>query len=158
MKLFALAVSRVCISAWVGAASLFVVTSVREVTAPQFDSATRSVLATLRFPAYYAFAFGLVGMALVTALIAPSYVSGRKRRMHLYQALLVLALAAIAADYAFIYPSLAQMTSLAEAARPANFQDYHSASVYVNGAQLACCLLASFVVCWPSVRRQDHWA
>lgn len=154
MRSFGLALSRFCASAWVGAATLFVVTSVREVTFPAFDSATRSALASLRFPAYYGFGFGLVGGAFVASLFAPVVISGSSARMRLYQCLLAAALLAMVADYAFIYTPLAEMTAAAESARPANFATYHRASMYVNAAQLGLCFIASFIVCWPAARRQ----
>ena len=57
--------SRFCITAWTGAASLFVVATLLEVRSSELDSTTKSILATLRFPAYYLFAFALVTPALV---------------------------------------------------------------------------------------------
>ena len=55
-----LAVARLASAAWVGAAMLFVITAVREVRHPGFDSSTKDTLALLRFPAYYAFGFVVV--------------------------------------------------------------------------------------------------
>ena len=56
--------------AWVGAAILFVVTSVREVQSTDFDSNTKDHLALLRFPAYYLFGFTLVPVASVGAIVS----------------------------------------------------------------------------------------
>ena len=65
-----LVIARFCTAAWVGAAALFVVTALREVRSSPFDPAAKDTLALLRFPAYYAFGFTLVGLALAGALLA----------------------------------------------------------------------------------------
>jgi hypothetical protein len=71
-----LAVARLASAVWVGAAMLFVITAVREVRHPGFDSATKDTLALLRFPVYYAFAFVVVSLALAGSVIA---LIGRKK-------------------------------------------------------------------------------
>ena len=58
MSRAALTLARLLLSAWFGAAVLFVVIGVREVTHPGFDSMVRDQLAVLRFPAYYVCGFG----------------------------------------------------------------------------------------------------
>jgi hypothetical protein len=55
MKSLCLTVARFAVCAWVGAAALFVVAGVREVTSQQLDSMSRDVLVPLRFGLYYAF-------------------------------------------------------------------------------------------------------
>ena len=60
MKSVCLTISRLALAAWVGAASLFVVTAIQEARSTEFDSITKNALAALRFPAYYAFGFALV--------------------------------------------------------------------------------------------------
>ncbi len=64
------AVARLASAAWAGAAVLFVITALREVRHPGFDSATKDTLALLRFPAYYAFGFILISVALAGAVLA----------------------------------------------------------------------------------------
>lgn len=50
--------ARFALSAWVGAAALFVVVGIKEVRGSEFDSVTRDLLVGLRFPSYYTFGFG----------------------------------------------------------------------------------------------------
>jgi len=58
-----LMLARFLLSAWFGAATLFVIIGVREVRFVGFDSAMRDQLVLLRFPAYYACGFTLLGCA-----------------------------------------------------------------------------------------------
>ncbi len=51
-----------------GAAILFVITSVAEQTAPDFDSMIRDRLATIRFPYYYVYGFASLGIACLSAI------------------------------------------------------------------------------------------
>ncbi len=64
MTRLALCLARLCASAWVGAAVLFVVVAVGQVLSRQFSSEVTDRLVALRFPPYYLFGFGLVGARL----------------------------------------------------------------------------------------------
>ncbi|MEZ6132107.1 MAG: hypothetical protein R3C59_25890 [Planctomycetaceae bacterium] len=139
--------SRFAMSAWVGAAALFVVTTLREVHSPQLDSATKSELAVLRFPGYYMFAFSLVAAALVFGLCASPAVSKFRRRTTLSLVGIVLVLTAI--DYEWVYGPLAHMTAAVEEARPASFVNYHRASKWLNTAQVSLSAIAALLMCWP---------
>jgi len=66
MKSVCLTIARFALAAWVGAALIFVVTAIQEVRYPGFDSETKSAVATIRFPTYYVFGFGLVIVGLVS--------------------------------------------------------------------------------------------
>ena len=59
---------RVLLAGWVGAAALFVVVGVREVTSQEFDSATRDALVLLRFPAYYVYGACSLGASWLCCL------------------------------------------------------------------------------------------
>jgi len=140
--------SRFAISAWVGAAALFVVTTLREVHSPQLDSATKSELAVLRFPGYYMFAFSLVTAALVFAVCGAGAMGKARRWISIGLVGLVLILTGV--DYLWVYQPLAEMTAAVEEARPASFVDYHRASKWLNTAQVSLAAIAALVMCWPA--------
>ena len=135
--------SRFAITAWVGASALFVVTAIQEASSLKFDSVVKAELATLRFPTYYAFAFALVVAALVFAVAAG------KVQSRVYLGLLIAALALLVADYFLVYRPLHSMTALVEQARPANFNQYHTAAKWTNAAGFIIWFIASLVACWP---------
>src|SRR3712207_5349650 len=69
--------SRVCLTLarlgsamWVGAALLFVTTSVTEQLQPTFDPATKDTLALIRFPWYYGTGATLLAAAFLSTLFA----------------------------------------------------------------------------------------
>ena len=153
MQNLCLTILRFAIAAWVGAAVLFVVISVREVGFPRFDSETKSELALLRFPAYYACGFTLVATALISGLIASIRSAGRRPRLSICLGLLATALLIMLIDYVWIYSPLREMTKLVSAARPASFATYHSLSTWVNAVDISICLAAALLVCWPDANR-----
>ena len=59
---------RFLLAAWVGAAVLYVITSVAEQISPDFDSRIRDQLATIRFPIYYKFGAFIYGATAVLAV------------------------------------------------------------------------------------------
>ena len=61
---------RFLLAAWVGAAVLFVITSVAEQTSEHFDSLIRDQLATIRFPLYYQFGFACLFGALIACIVS----------------------------------------------------------------------------------------
>lgn len=144
-----LTLSRFAVSAWVGAACLFVVTSVQEQISPRIDSATRGYLALLRFPTYYQFGFALVAAAGLFGVAAWGHAAVRGWRMKLSLGLLVLALAGMTVDYVLIYRPLAEMTRNEVEARPAAFHSYHRASMWANTTTVSLCLLAALLINWP---------
>ena len=86
MTRLCLAVARFCPAAWVGAAFLFVATSVTEQVQPSFAPATKDTLALVRFPWYYG-----VGFALLSATAVAVPFAGLPRGPRIAAALLVLA-------------------------------------------------------------------
>lgn len=137
---------RFCLSAWVGAAALFVVTGVREVTSPQFDSIVRNQLAALRFPAYYAFGFALVPAALLTALTLSIRGTGRGRARWI-AGLCALALLVMLFDWFRIYLPLEAMMRIPEGSKPAEFRTYHEWSKYLNFLSVGLCFVAALLSC-----------
>ncbi len=147
MRSLCLTVSRFALSAWVGAATLFVVTTLREVQSPNLTSPTKAHLAALRFPPYYALAFSLIGVALLCAMVGLRS-AGRWRQVSAVS-LIALALLLTTADYHWVYKPLEQMTAAAEQSRPANFVSYHHASKWINAVQVTVSMIAALTVCWP---------
>jgi hypothetical protein len=161
-----LTIARLSATAWVGAAALFVVTALREVRHPGFDSVTKDTLALLRFPAYYEFGFTLVGLALVGALVAsigrrwtdtkesanPNPVSGI-RRVRVASGLLALVLLMMLADFVAVYRPMVAMITPPGRAYAAEFVSYHRMSIWFNSADVGLCAVAAVLLCWPDCRR-----
>jgi glucan phosphoethanolaminetransferase (alkaline phosphatase superfamily) len=151
-----LAVARLASAAWVGAAVLFVITAVREVRHPGFDSATKDTLALLRFPAYYAVGFALVSIALAGALVAlRGRPQGQRRRIVAAACLLGLALAVMVADYLVVYLPMVGMITPVGRARVAEFLGYHRASMSINMVNVALCGIAAVLLCWQNPRHES---
>lgn len=157
MQTTLLTISRFTIAAWVGAATLFVVTGIREVTStePAVNiPAVKDTLVNIRFPAYYGFGFTLVGVSLVATLGTGRLLSPHRRRWVL--GLLLLALGMMIADYFLIYQPLLEMITPPGTARKENFKIYHNASKYVNAADVALCFIAAVIVCLPVNTAIEH--
>jgi hypothetical protein len=147
------AVARLASAAWVGAAVLFVVTALREVRHPGFDSATKDTLALLRFPAYYAFGFILISVALAGAVLALAGRARAERRRIVGAAwLLGLVLLLMVVDFVAIYLPIVGLLTPVGRARPAEFIGYHRASIAINVCGVALCGLAAALLCWQSPR------
>jgi hypothetical protein len=142
-----IAAARFALSAWVGAAALFVVTSVREVQAPELDSYVRDILIGVRFPSYYLFGFSLVGIGLLATFAAGCLAPAKRGRLFVTAGIVLVALAAMLGDYFWVYRPLVEMVTPPGQSRPAQFVDYHEASKWVNFASLSLCGLAAIVLC-----------
>ena len=105
MRKFCLTMARLAVPAWVGAASLFVMTTLAEVRSPDLDSIAKSHLAVLRFPLYYLFAFTLLVTALVCFTLAAGSVPPVRRRV----ALSLLAAAVVLVSIAVVDRNLTMM-------------------------------------------------
>lgn len=142
---FSLAVARIGLAGWVGAAALFVVVSVREVRLPELESLHRAALALARFPAFYAFGFSLCGLSCLALLMANA-----RCRSGMLRASLVLAVSGLLvmlADYLTIYRPLVAMLQAPEVGRPAAFVTYHRWSMYVNALAWTLNLAGAVLVC-----------
>ncbi|REJ86997.1 MAG: hypothetical protein DWQ34_20665 [Planctomycetota bacterium] len=150
MSRVCLMLARLTLSAWVGAATLFVMNGVREVTSTDFDSLTRDRLVALRFPGYYQFGFVLLGVALLCLLAA---LSGRVLPRVRHAAVILLAgasLAVMVLDYTNVYRPLEAMITPAGQARPMEFTALHEQSKRINSVHVGLCLCAAILVCWPA--------
>ncbi|MEI8018778.1 MAG: hypothetical protein WCH39_11315 [Schlesneria sp.] len=142
--------ARFCLSAWIGAASLFVIVGVTEVTRGNFDLKTKDVLVALRFPAFYLCGVTLVSLGLLGAWVAGnSDLFPRKRRITTL-VLLAIVLAVIAVDYATIYLPLLQMVTPPGQPKSDRFVTYHTASKWINLTGLVFCMIAAVLVNWPA--------
>ena len=151
MKSVLLCLARFSSAAWVGAATLFVVVAVGQVTSRQFESEVTDRLAALRFPPYYVFGFTLVGTSLAGTLIGGSLLGCRGRQVTAAISLLV-ALGLMTADYIAIYQPLIRMITPPGSERPPEFERYHQFSEIINTVGLAFVLGAAFLLNWPAKR------
>ncbi len=141
--------ARFSTSAWIGAATLFVVVGVTEVTRGGFDSTTKDLLVTVRFPAFYVCGTGLVGVGWLGVWIAGNSALLPANRRIGALVLLSVVLAVMAVDYVWIYLPLLQMVTPPGQAKPGHFRNYHEASKWINLVGLFLCFIASSIVNWP---------
>jgi hypothetical protein len=143
-----LLMARFCAAAWIGAAALFVVNGVQEVTSPTFESSTKDQLALIRFPAYYAFGFALVVGALLTTLCA-----GRKSLGSIRHAMIAVLLAAslglMTYDWFAVYSPLRNMLDPPGQARNDDFKSLHVRSMSLNTTHVGLAFFAALALCWP---------
>ena len=149
MQRLCLTIARFALSAWIGAAALFVCTSISEQLAPTFGSDVKNTLAVIRFPWYYGFGFGLVGIGFVGSVIGVRRTKQRHRWAVVVTSL-VLALILMAADYVAIYTPLFEIVTSPTAVRDARFVELHRWSERINSIDILLCLIAALTVCWPT--------
>jgi len=143
-----IALSRFLLSAWVGGAALFVVTSVAEQRSPDFGSVIRDQLATIRFPLYYVFALGTLVPA--TVLLGMAMVSRRARSSWLLLTtfgLSTLSCIVAVVDYLFVYQPLQELIIPAGKARDLRFVELHEQSRWINEVHVGLALLAALMIC-----------
>ena len=148
MQRLCLTIARLVLSAWVGAAALFVVTSISEQRSTAFGSDVKNVLAALRFPWYYWFGFVLVGLGLVGGAMGIDRVQQRRRWLSVIGCL-TLALALMLVDYVAVYSPLYAIVTDPSGARDARFLELHRWSRHLNTLDVSLCLIAAFLVCLP---------
>lgn len=150
MKCVAIVVCRLALAIWVGAAVLFVITSIAEQTSPQFDSTTRDQLATIRFPHYYRFAAGCLLTAAISGRIVVLKSAGRERRQfRLVFLLTLIATGIMAADHEWVYTPLQDEITPPGQPRTERFTELHARSTFVNEIHLALVAIAAIVACLP---------
>lgn len=148
MQRWALFTARTAVTAWVGAAVLFVVVGISEVVHPGFDSMIRDQLVLIRFPWFYRCGFALVIVGLCGTLAA-SAAELTARGKKLAATLLFVALLLMVLDYFAVFQPLIGMITPPGRARPSAFMIYHRLSMWVNLAQLLCSFAAAGVLNWP---------
>jgi len=141
----ALTVLRLVLPFWVGAALLFVMTSIAEQVSPHFDATTRDILATIRFPWYYA-----SGTACCTVTLAAGVLCRSLHGRLTVVLLLVLAASLVyAGDYWFVYRPLQALIIPPGEPRTAEFDRLHELSRNVNAVHLAMIAVAAILTCLP---------
>ena len=148
MQRVCLTIARFALSAWIGAAALFVVTSIAEQRSTAFGSDVKNVLAAVRFPAYYGFGFVLVGLGLVGGVVGVDRLQNRRRWFALVGCL-ALALLLMLVDYVAVYSPLFAIVTDPSGVRDARFQQLHRWSEQINTVDVTLCLFAAIVACWP---------
>ncbi len=141
--------ARIALSAWVGAATLFVINGVRLVTTNAFDSVGRDHVALIRFPAYYFVGAVLMAVSVAGIVAARGLPGLTKRRWGVVVSLSLLASVVMLGDYMWVYLPLAEMITPPGRARPQGFTEAHEMSKYVNALQVAMCLVAAMIANWP---------
>ena len=144
---FALAIARFASAAWVGAAVLFVVNGVQQVTSGKFESMITDQLVLLRFPSYFVMGFACVGAAFIGTAITGEMLSLRRRGAIL--GLLGLALVLMLFDYLVIYSPLAAMIDPPGQPRPDGFRKLHHWSMIVNSIDVGLVMMGAFLLSWP---------
>ena len=144
--------------AWIGGATLFVITSVAEQRFPRFDSTIRDQLAAVRFPWYYLYCWLTLGTATVTACLAATLKPAHDRRKALMVAILTSTSLLIAiADYTLTYQPLLKLITPPGQVRTENFTTLHNRSRIVNEIHLTIAIAATIAACLPQPsRRPTH--
>ncbi len=150
MRHFTLFLARTAITAWIGAAVLFVVVGVSEVIHADFSSEIRDQLVVIRFPWFYRFGFALISLSLVCTVLTASGPEFSGRRKLIAAGLLLAALLLMTAEYFLVYVRLAEMVTPPGKPRTQEFQAYHKTSMYANFAGLALCGTAMGLLTWPA--------
>ncbi len=149
-----LAIARFCVAAWIGAAVLFVIVGVREVTTPEFTSEVKDRLVTLRFPAYYLAGGLLTGLGVLATGIAAW--QSPSRTVGFALAALVIAGGVMAVDYVWIYSPLAALVTPPGQPRTQAFVSLHHWSMRINTVHLTACFLAAMGLSVADGRRNPR--
>lgn len=152
---FLLALLRFSLCAWVGAATLFVITGIREVTSLQFEPATKNHLAAIRFPAYYFVGFLLIGFAALSA-VALRGRFGSQKRGTIIVVLLISVLLLMVGDWFLVFNPLLELMELPDARDTPEFTTYHNWSKYLNFASVALCLATAVLALREPGLSQDR--
>lgn len=141
-----LVILRLSLAMWVGAAVLFVITSVAEQTSPHFDSLVRDQLATIRFPYYYQFGFVTQGTACLTAISLLLLTTGCQRKRVL-AALVFTAISVVVMtyDYQSVYLPLQKLIIPPGQPRSQEFTELHVMSRNINIAHVCLALWGAIV-------------
>lgn len=143
-------IARSAITAWVGAAVLFVVVGVSEVTTPEFTSEIKDRLVVVRFPLFYMAGFALVGVGWLLSTFVPRAPQVSAIRAWLICGLLTLSLVGLVGDYIWIYLPLEQMVTPPGQPRTQQFIHLHEWSARINSINLLWCLIAAGLMNWHS--------
>lgn len=151
---FSLTFARVLLAGWIGAASLFVVTSVSEQVSPDLDPVSKGTLALIRFPWYYTFGMTMLVFGLLFGLLGMGENVVRFARRVAFIMVTALAILVMAGDFLFVYLPLANLTKEEVAAEVVEhspeFERYHEYSKSVNMLGLVLASVGTLLVCSPT--------
>lgn len=150
MRQLGLFLARTAITAWVGAAILFVVVGISEVVYPGFDAEIRDQLVVIRFPWYYRFGITLLAVGLVGTLLMRGRAECSAKRQAIIGALIVAALIVLMVEYFTVYVRLVELVTPPGKPRTAEFMLYHKLSMWVNLGDLVLCIAAMGLLNWPA--------
>lgn len=128
---------------WVGAALLFVATSVTEQVQPSFSGDIKDTLALIRFPWFYGFGALLLALAAASSFLA----SALGCRGLSAAVLLACALCIMGADYALVYRPMRALLVPVASGRGAEFERLHALSEWANGIGLVAATAAAMILC-----------
>ncbi len=148
---FGLMLARMALTAWVGAATMFVLVALRPVRSPLLSSEEKAQLPLMLFPGYYLFGFILLGAALFGAILA--WPALKKSRLGILATLLIAgSLGILIAERVLIYAPLSAMlqaTLATGTAQSGTFVTYHQLSRWINSAVWLLSALAMLLVQRP---------
>ena len=150
MSRLCLTIARFCLCLWVGAAALFVVTSIAEQRCPDFSEPIKNELALLRFPWYYRFGFTLLGATLAAGHFARGHRDLAGAARWIVFGFTALSLALMTVDYYAVFQPLAEMITPPDRAIAGEFRQYHEMSKWINLAHVSCALIAAVALCRPA--------
>jgi len=152
LKLF-LFIARFSITAWLGAAILFVVLTVMEILSGQFDSMVLDGLVLLRFPIYYAFTFTLLAISLTAGVAC--WLRSKGKIGKLFTVLVAASLLLLIGDYLWVYLPLEAMLRPLGVARSQDFPFYHKLTEALNSVAMLLNLIAACAINWPGKLEND---
>lgn len=150
-----LSTQRFLLSAWVGAAVLFVVTSVAEQQFEGFASSTKNQLAMIRFPKYYAMGFFVLLISLGCSTVRAA-LGARSKSDVAVLVLLAIANLTMVVDFTTIYRPLHEIMVDLLRPRDDDFQSYHQASKYINSFGILLSVVAAILVCREPARPEPE--
>ena len=136
---------RFSLCAWVGAAVLFVITGVRELSTAEFDASTKNQLVLLRFPAYYWCGALLTLSGCISAALLARTSGPHRRRLVTISGLCAASLVVMAIDHSWIYTPLEQMMTRPDRTIDPNFWTWHGMSKYINMITVGLVLVAGIL-------------
>jgi len=151
-KLFTCAIMtlRFTLAMWVGAAVLYVVTSVAEQMSPHFDLQVRDQLALIRFPLYYRFGFGCHIAAAIAGVLAWRTAPANRRATFLLVLVLVMVSGLlITLDHRIVYQPLEALITPAGKPRGDEFERLHHLSKRANMVHVMVMAFAGILAMLP---------
>ena len=134
--------ARLASAMWLGAAFLFVATSVAEQTHPALPVPAKNLVAVIRFPWFYTIGAVFLSIALLSSLA----IRRPPRGVAVASVLLMAALVIMFLDYAFIFRPMREEIRANFLERTDRFQTLHSWSEGVNSFEYLLVLIATVLL------------